>query len=223
MNNLVYLQKGDRGLFVKDKGRYYFVDKSCLGNLKEGFAHVKIVAEKEKFGFVRGRMLKPSTFNLKKCGRDLYRLGGSYWTVAKVNGVEFAWSYTGDVLSVYINGMCYKDWGFDEFNIYCRLEEYERKLVYTYGYWVRDWVKSKETVDSVPDVNSIEEWVAEKGDNLYCFGGKIYMFDPTSGCMKNNGVYFDGSYKSLDCVETLDMWDFLCKEYADDIQLVTYK
>ena len=215
MDNLVYLQKGDKGLYVKDKGRYYFIDKSCLGSLKEGFAYVKIVTEKDKYGFVKGKMVKPSTLNLEKCGRDLYRLGGSYWNVSVVNGVEVAWFYTGDVLSIFINGVCYTNWGYDEFNLYCRLEELDWERVYTYGYWVRDWVNSKETDDTIPDISSIFEWWVDGDDVLYCFGGKIYMFDPTGGSMKNKGVYFDGSYKSLDCLETMDMWEFLCKEYAD--------
>lgn len=214
MENLVYISRNEKGLYVKDKGRFYFTDRSFEG-ATEGFAYVKIIKEKESYGFITGSMVKPSKIDLDRRGADLYRLGGSYWSTSEVNGVDVAWCYSGDVLNVYIDGVGYTDWGYEEYNIYQALLGKPNKVVYTMGYWLKSMAEGTNDNVSIDKVLACSGWNKGRKDDLYVFGGKIYMFDPMSGCMTNYGVVYNGVYRNLDCIETVDMWEFLCREYSD--------
>lgn len=208
MERLVYIFRNEKGLYVKDKGRLYFTDRS-FKDATEGFAYVKILKEKESYGFITGSMVSKGDVDLVKCGSKLYRLGGSYWNVTEVNGVEVAWCYSGDVLSVYIDGNVYTDWSYNEESIYKVLKEKENQRVYVRGYWVKELCEASTVPTRVDDALSVSYWSYGVKGELYCFGGKYYMFDPMSGCMTNYGLVYSGSYSDLDCIETIDMWEFL--------------
>lgn len=218
MERVVYIFRNEKGLYTKDKGRVYFVDRS-FKDADEGFAKVVIVKEKETYGFISGEMLEGGNVDLNVSGTEMYRVGSSYWNICRVNGrrgLGIAWSYDGNSLCVLIDGKVYTDWGYNEKEIYSVLSKYPKKEVYVKGYWVKSLDEEVSPQGTIKDVLEVSEWRFDESDALYRFGDNIYMFDPMSGCMTNYGFVWGSRYKFLSCIETIDMWEFLCENYKKE-------
>lgn len=219
MKKLVYLNVSDRGLYYIDGGRYYFPDRVAFKNARKGLAWVEVIKEKETFGFVSGYMLPNCCLVLSNYGSLLAKHGGYYWNVADIEGVKVAWFYDKS-FKLFINGIIYDNFGSLEMWMYDNIQQYEYSRTLTLGYYIDERISSTTNMGDPKDCLDVEGWDYSKGNDLYEFENKVYMFDPWSGCMNNKGVVVLGKHIMLNTPETADIWYYLEENYGKSKRLV---
>lgn len=224
MKRYVYLFKGDKGLYTKDKGKYWFPSNTLFPDAKEGFACVEVCKDFEKFSIIKGEMVTNEGLDEKGCVSAFSEMCVSSCSVIRIGDCSVAYYSDGYTLSIYINGKIWSDWGYMELEMLKSFADSGLPIdsLYIRGYALCEKLESMERGYDLDMARSVSCWCFGRYDRLYCIGGRVLMFDP-GDCRSNNKGYMVGDkWQGLGVADTICMWEYLCKRYPDDIKEVKF-
>lgn len=98
MERLMFLLKGDKGLYATDFKRMYFPDRSYSDNLECGIALCEVTREEKNYSFIKGRMV--STMSTKEAiSRGILHNEKSIDAEYCINGYNY-WLVNDDIFTV---------------------------------------------------------------------------------------------------------------------------
>lgn len=209
---LVYLLSRDKGVYWRERGRWYFPDRVHFRGAKKGFARVQVFKEEEKCGFLSGRMLSECKIDLDECGKELFGIS-HWWNLLEIGGNEVLVNFTLDGLDVYIDGEVISDWGDLEGDVYLDLIQMSSKDIYLGGYYFESIGGGKEVgraelLDTMGWSADAEVCRVEEG---------WYMCNPYKGKGLYCGCYVGDRYYGMDMYETVELWKFVQKRHKVEV------